>query len=179
MSKSFNITIINYNSCSRRFTLILLVHPDFCRSWRHVQRCVGFRKKTCRRWELTDSHRLRRPTKRRRHPVRTTRCEVTAAGNCGTVSSTDSAVFTAPKWPNLFHTRHAVTPCDSNLCLGIPLHLLGQAVCVLGVGGVFVFPSRSSAWNPEKTESQKTYRSFWLGRWLRGLLGGRHLSNST
>ena len=50
-------------------------------------------------------------------------------------------------------------------------HLLGQAVCVvLGVGGVFVFPtSQSSAWNPERTESQKHYTFFLLNVFVAGL----------
>ena len=163
--------------------LVHMVHPDdFCRSWRH--HCGLSKKKRLADLRTLRTHRLRRPTKRRRHawPV-ATRCEVTAVGNCGTVSSTDSRPHstevtksfscfhsTCFAWPNLF-TRDALWLQS--------LPRLGQAVCVLGVGGVFVFPSRSSAWNPEKTESQKTYRSFWLGRWLRGLLGGRHLSNST
>ena len=163
--------------------LVHMVHPDdFCRSWRH--HCGLSKKKRLADLRTLRTHRLRRPTKRRRHawPVADP-----LWGHGGwklrnglehrlqtSQHRSDQIVFmfsfSCFAWPNLF-TR------DSLWLQSLPR--LGQAVCVLGVGGVFVFPSRSSAWNPEKTESQKTYRSFWLGRWLRGLLGGRHLSNST
>lgn len=107
--------------------LVHMVHPDdFCRSWRH--HCGLSKKKRLADLRTLRTHRLRRPTKRRRHawPV-ATRCEVTAVGNCGTVSSTDSRPHSTEvtKSFSCFHSHVLpdqiflpVTPCDSNLCLG-------------------------------------------------------------
>ena len=150
----------NYNSCSRRFTMDCSGSPWwFSRSWRHVW---AFEKRLAdlRTWEPTDCGGQQNGGDTLR-PVRSRRLETAERSRAQTLlHSTEVTTsfslfsFSCFAWPNLFHTRGALwlqsLPWHSAAFVGSGSLCTWSGRCPLS------FPSRSSAWNPEKTESQKT-----------------------